>query len=168
MKWKCTESSFRECYESETEMKRESGYVQNSPAAQRRKEISNRWSEKKHSNLFSNLTNLDMEILGNDIFEAWEKLVTDYSKRHIRNAYDRILTITGVTNVFNRAISTGDSALAGLWKESLLEGLLWRIFPDVDIAKPSAFYQRSILAQLSEQVTTEPSTFLLENFWLNR
>lgn len=53
------------------------------------------------------------------------RMVEAYTERELSNSQDRILAISGVAEVFRQALS--DEYLAGIWKESLPLGLLWRV-----------------------------------------
>jgi len=168
MKWRCVEASFCECYESSTEFERDSGFVEHSPVAFRRQEITTQQIERKHTKLFSMLTSEDrVEVLHKrDLFEVWELLISDFSKRKILRFVDRLPAISGVMSVFDRELRDsniiGDSSLAGLWKKNILKGMLWRSI--IDEERPAEFYCRSIIAP---EITRIEQSVLLKHFRLD-
>jgi hypothetical protein len=167
MKWRCVEASFCECYESSTEFERDSGFVELSPVAFRRQETITQRMERKQTKLLSMLASEDrVEILHRkDLFEAWELLISDFSKRKILSFGDRLPALSGVMSIFDKEFSgsnlIGDSALAGLWKENILKGMLWRSI--IDNERPAEFYCRSIIGL---ETTRIKQSVLLKNFRL--
>lgn len=168
MKWRCVESSFCECYESSTEFKRENNFVELSPVAFRRQETITQQIERKQIKLFSMLTIEDkVKILDRgDLFEAWELLISDFSKRKISSFGDRLPAMSGVMTIFNRELSDsntiGDSSFVGLWKQNILKGMLWRSI--IDGERPAEFYCRSITAP---ETTRIEQSVLLKHFRLD-
>ncbi|KAK4455295.1 heterokaryon incompatibility protein-domain-containing protein [Podospora aff. communis PSN243] len=59
--------------------------------------------------------------------EEWRDLVTKYTFRNLTNPEDRILAFSGVANEY--AAFFRDAYLAGLWRSSLLQELLWYTRP---------------------------------------
>jgi hypothetical protein len=53
----------------------------------------------------------------------WYRMVEDYTARSITKHTDRLPALSGLAQAVDRV--TGNEYLAGLWKSSLLEGLLW-------------------------------------------
>jgi len=54
----------------------------------------------------------------------WQSIVTEYSTRLLTEASDKLPALAGIAQKFHEL--TGDQYLAGIWKESLLDHLLWR------------------------------------------
>ena len=59
-----------------------------------------------------------------DILEMWYNLVEDYSARNLTVASDKLVAISSVAKVINTHL--GDDYMAGMWKNSPPQGLLWR------------------------------------------
>ena len=55
--------------------------------------------------------------------EKWEKLVEDYTSRHLTQPADRLAAIAGLAE--NRCRETKDRYLLGLWESNLTNELLW-------------------------------------------
>lgn len=168
MKWRCVEASFCECYESSNKFERGSGFVELSPVTFHRQEKITQQIERKQRELFSELTSENgVEVMHTrDLFEAWELLISDFSKRKILKFSDRLPAMAGVMSVFDRELNdsniAGKSALAGLWKTNILKGMLWRSI--VDNEKPAESYCRSIIAP---EITRIEQSVLLKHFRLD-
>jgi hypothetical protein len=54
----------------------------------------------------------------------WYKIVQEYSDRSLSSSSDKLPAIAGIAKVFE--VVTGYSYIAGLWREDILSGLLWR------------------------------------------
>ncbi|KAF2002670.1 HET-domain-containing protein [Amniculicola lignicola CBS 123094] len=57
------------------------------------------------------------------VWDAWQRVVEQYSKRDLTVASDKLPAISGVAAKIKDA--TGSSYLAGLWKDNLATDLLW-------------------------------------------
>ena len=57
---------------------------------------------------------------------VWRKVVTEYSKTNLSFEKDRMIALSGIANAVTQ--SSGMHYLAGLWKELLPMGLLWRLY----------------------------------------
>ncbi|KIW22204.1 uncharacterized protein PV07_12115 [Cladophialophora immunda] len=57
-------------------------------------------------------------------FDAWGRLVTDYTRRELTYESDKLLAIEGLKNLVN--VATRDQELAGLWRSHMPRALLWR------------------------------------------
>ncbi|KAF2117925.1 heterokaryon incompatibility protein-domain-containing protein [Lophiotrema nucula] len=57
------------------------------------------------------------------VWEAWQRIVEQYSQRDLTVANDKLPAISGIAHKIKDA--TGSSYLAGLWKENLASDLLW-------------------------------------------
>ncbi|KAH7125641.1 heterokaryon incompatibility protein-domain-containing protein [Dendryphion nanum] len=57
------------------------------------------------------------------IWDAWQNIVTEYSKRNLTVAADRLPAISGIANKI--ALATGSSYIAGIWKKNLVSDLVW-------------------------------------------
>jgi Heterokaryon incompatibility protein (HET) len=56
--------------------------------------------------------------------ESWGSTVSNYSSRQLSYARDKLAALAGVTQAYQRIF--GDEPLAGLWRQSIPRGLLWR------------------------------------------
>lgn len=63
----------------------------------------------------------DMEA----IFQDWRQLVTAYSRLNLTYSSDKLVAFSGIAGYF--AKQTAWAHHAGLWKENLLQGLLWQV-----------------------------------------
>jgi hypothetical protein len=63
------------------------------------------------------------------IYWVWRQIVTDYSRRSLTRAEDRLVALSGIAKVFASRLSVDpqDSYFAGLWKDALIQDLLWRV-----------------------------------------
>jgi hypothetical protein len=59
-----------------------------------------------------------------DFFEAWRKMVEDYSQRRFTVAADKVAGIAGLADMVQTKVKC--DYLAGIWRNSLVEDLLWR------------------------------------------
>lgn len=55
--------------------------------------------------------------------QFWHSVVRDYSSRHLTNATDKLPALSGLAAALHQ--QTGDTYLAGLWENSILDDLLW-------------------------------------------
>ncbi|KAH7196326.1 uncharacterized protein B0J16DRAFT_376803 [Fusarium flagelliforme] len=68
------------------------------------------------------------------IFYAWTAIIENYSKRSLTQPSDKLSAVSGLANfVLTQAGLESESYLAGLWREDLVEGLLWYV------SEPGAF-----------------------------
>lgn len=56
-------------------------------------------------------------------YATWYSLVAEYSRRHLREASDKLPAISGLAGLIQEA--SGSRYLAGLWSNDLVHGLLW-------------------------------------------
>jgi len=170
MKWRCVEAAFCECHESSIEFERDEGFVEHSPVAYRRQQIATQQIERKQTKLFSALTSEELisHLRQNDLFEAWEMLVSDFSRRRVSKFSDRLPAISGVMSIFNREISDsgriGDSTLAGLWKQNILKGMLRRTINNDETERPVELYYRGIVGPDRAHID---QNVLLKHFRMN-
>jgi hypothetical protein len=62
------------------------------------------------------------------IFFAWTSIVEDYSRRRLTEPNDKLPAISGLARtVLSRTGLSPESYLVGLWKEELIDGLLWYV-----------------------------------------
>lgn len=62
------------------------------------------------------------------IFFAWAAIIENYSKRDLTQPGDKLPAISGLASFVLTQAGLGDeSYLAGLWREDLVEGLLWYV-----------------------------------------
>jgi hypothetical protein len=57
------------------------------------------------------------------LHESWELVVADHSSRKLTFAKDKLATLAGVSQAFQRIF--GDEPLLGLWRDDLARTLLW-------------------------------------------
>ncbi|KAI8633547.1 heterokaryon incompatibility protein-domain-containing protein [Xylariaceae sp. FL1651] len=57
-------------------------------------------------------------------YEMWNNTIVEYSKRRLTKHGDRLPALSGLAALFHEI--TGDTYYAGLWKNDLVRGLLWR------------------------------------------
>jgi hypothetical protein len=57
------------------------------------------------------------------LHESWELVVADHSSRKLTFARDKLATLAGVSQAFQRIF--GDEPLLGLWRDDLARTLLW-------------------------------------------
>ena len=81
--------------------------------------------------LFSKLKLLQWYIQGPgcqsplDKYLVWYSLIEDYSARQLSYPTDRLVAISGMAKMYGDIIGD-DQYYAGLWKEDMIRGLLWR------------------------------------------
>lgn len=62
------------------------------------------------------------------IFYAWTAIMENYSKRNLTQPSDKLSAVSGLASfVLTQAGLGAESYLAGLWREDLVEGLLWYV-----------------------------------------
>jgi hypothetical protein len=92
-----------------------------------------------HSRIFGLVANLTSTI---DWWDAdiardcWWTIVEEYSRRQLTRQSDKLPALAGLTEFFK--IRTGDTPLAGLWKENILFGLLWHVCRPVTLSPVDA------------------------------
>ncbi|KAH9887389.1 heterokaryon incompatibility protein-domain-containing protein [Cubamyces lactineus] len=59
-----------------------------------------------------------------EILETWWKILHDYSTRSLSSPSDKLVAIAGLAEMF--ASTLGPDYLAGLWRDSLFQDLLWQ------------------------------------------
>lgn len=60
------------------------------------------------------------------IFYAWYSIVENYSSRSLTKPEDKLSALSGLASLLASSIPQGhDGYLAGIWKQDLVEGLLW-------------------------------------------
>jgi len=70
-----------------------------------------------------------------DRYQAWHRLIEDYSARKFTFEKDRLIALAGVVSIF-RAMCD-DIPLAGLWRNCLHCSLLWEVSSIDKVARPS-------------------------------
>ena len=164
MKWRCAVVDFCECTESSTSMGRANDFVESSPVEYRLQDLMNRQQERKRRDLYSALikSHSQNSFSQEDIYEAWENLINDFSERQLRDINEKIPALAGVINVFSKALRGPNDdqnvSFAGLWKGNVLRGLLWRSISYFN-SPATTFYTRSIGAYAAE--LRMPNTELL-------
>ncbi|KAI1477842.1 HET-domain-containing protein [Daldinia eschscholtzii] len=61
-------------------------------------------------------------------YEDWREYIEDYSRRSLTRITDRLPALAGVAMRMHR--ETGATYLAGIWKESLMQDLIWYRLPE--------------------------------------
>lgn len=76
-----------------------------------------------------------------DVFpDTWQCIATDYSARSLTESSDKLPALAGIARRFHEL--SGDQYLAGLWKKSILDDLLWA-HQSIDIYRTYAQRQTS-------------------------
>ncbi|KEF57182.1 uncharacterized protein A1O9_07372 [Exophiala aquamarina CBS 119918] len=92
---------------------------------------------KQHSNQDDlpglTLNQVDQKIL----YKVWTDFVAHYSLRQLTFPIDKLLAIAGVSKLFGTVMR--DDFIAGLWRQHLMEGLLWYIRVNTRTASPSEY-----------------------------
>jgi hypothetical protein len=73
---------------------------------------------------------------GNELYELWRSIVISYSQGRLTHDSDKLIAIYGVAK--NIAQRFGGDYLAGLWRENLIEQLLWFV-SEAPEHRPSAY-----------------------------
>jgi hypothetical protein len=55
---------------------------------------------------------------------AWYDMVRDYTRRKLTKSSDKLPALSGLARIVEK--QTGDTYVAGLWRSTLLEGILWQ------------------------------------------
>lgn len=79
------------------------------------------------------LNQVDHKIL----YKVWTDFVAHYSLRQLTFPVDKLLAIAGVSKLFGTVMR--DDFIAGLWRQHLMEGLLWSIRVNTRTANPSEY-----------------------------
>lgn len=67
------------------------------------------------------------------LYNSWYNTVVEYSRRDLTIASDKLPALAGIAEEFHRL--TGDTYLAGLWKNNLCFDLMWSSNPAVKLIK---------------------------------
>ncbi|KAK7425322.1 hypothetical protein QQZ08_008219 [Neonectria magnoliae] len=67
--------------------------------------------------------------------QHWQRTVTQYTKLGLTKADDKLPALSGCAKDIGRL--TGDRYLAGIWRASFAEGMLWTVRPPVNLPRPS-------------------------------
>jgi len=61
------------------------------------------------------------------LYWTWRRIVEEYSKRSLSRAEDKLIALSGLAKAFAdcQAIDPRSSYLAGLWKNSIVQDMLW-------------------------------------------
>jgi hypothetical protein len=79
-----------------------------------------------------------------NIYHNWAAIIENYTQRELTHESDRLIAVAGIANAMARI--TGDTYLAGLWKNSLISQLLWH----VDIGPVNIEWYRNTALPISE------------------
>jgi len=60
------------------------------------------------------------------VFEEWAKLLGMYSDRQLTKSSDKLPALSGLAKIYSERLK--DHYIAGLWRNSLVEGLSWTTF----------------------------------------
>jgi hypothetical protein len=69
---------------------------------------------------------------------AWDTVISGYSKRGITDPRDKLVALYGIAEVFHRFWSTS-KYLAGLWERNLLDELLWQKSEEDRFPRPAVY-----------------------------
>ncbi|KAK3345782.1 heterokaryon incompatibility protein-domain-containing protein [Lasiosphaeria hispida] len=72
-----------------------------------------------------------------ELCRHWQRTVTQYSRLQLTQARDKLPALSGCARDIGRL--TGDMYLAGLWRASLAEGMLWTVNPPIECPRPAAW-----------------------------
>ena len=153
MRWTCADASFCECREAAIGMCRSMDFPEKSPAECKRVDTDVQRKDKKQRELYHRLTNPAeaAKMQASDIYEAWERLVNDYSERKLTNIADRTKALEGITTIYERALRSRPGHCSepfhGLWTDNIIRGLLWRSISFFG-APTLEFYTRTLTAHV--------------------
>jgi hypothetical protein len=71
------------------------------------------------------------------LYNSWYNVVVEYSRRDLTVASDKLPALAGMAEEFQRL--TGDTYLAGLWKNNLCFDLMWSPNPAIRLIKPATW-----------------------------
>lgn len=76
-----------------------------------------------------NINNFLQAEATDSVYWVWRQIVTDYSRRALTRAEDKLIALSGIAKVFASRLSINpeDSYFAGLWKDALIRDLLWKV-----------------------------------------
>lgn len=84
------------------------------------------WKDRHHKLEFGR--NPEPDNRRQDLYKGspnWYRLVEEYCMKQLSFPSDKLPALSGLAHQFERAV-TRDKYVAGLWKESLLEGICWQ------------------------------------------
>ena len=73
----------------------------------------------------------------NQLCQHWQKTVMQYAKLRLTKESDTLPALSGCAQDFHRLV--GDKYLAGLWRSSFAQGLLWTVNAPVDQPRPDVW-----------------------------
>jgi len=71
------------------------------------------------------------------LYKVWTDFVAHYSLRKLTFPIDKLLAIAGISKLFGTVMR--DEFIAGLWRQHLMEGLLWSIRVNTRTVGPSEY-----------------------------
>lgn len=87
-------------------------------------------------------TNADDEIEGGDgapnAYRYWNDIVEEYSKKNLTKETDRLIALYGIAQSIKQE-HTHDEYVAGMWKNHLLNQLLWMTYTNLKKGRPSEY-----------------------------
>ncbi|CAM1505046.1 Fc.00g106830.m01.CDS01 [Cosmosporella sp. VM-42] len=89
-----------------------------------------------------------------DLYYTWHQIVEEYTSRQLTRQSDRLPALIGLAKTFDRI--TGGTYIAGMWRENLIEDMVWKrdgnagFHPPDQVIAPS-FSWASILGSISYQ-----------------
>ncbi|KAI9867968.1 MAG: hypothetical protein M1813_007790 [Trichoglossum hirsutum] len=93
-------------------------------------------------------------------YEKWRDFARDFSGRGFTNQNDRLPALAGLANLFARKLGIYGQYAAGIWREDLINGLLWRFLSKAPWHKH--------LPELLEQLN-DPSDYIGPSWsWIDR
>jgi len=70
-----------------------------------------------------------------ELCQHWQRTVVHYSRLQLTQATDKLPALSGCARDIGRL--TGDTYLAGLWRASFAEGMLWTVNPPLEHVRPA-------------------------------
>ncbi|KAE9368198.1 HET-domain-containing protein, partial [Stipitochalara longipes BDJ] len=88
------------------------------------------------------LTRKDSEVNGAagapNAYRYWNEIVEYYSKKHLTKESDRLVALYGIAQSIQKQY-TKDEYVAGLWKEHLINQLMWTTYKNLKKRRPAAY-----------------------------
>ncbi|KAL8673381.1 MAG: hypothetical protein Q9168_002207 [Polycauliona sp. 1 TL-2023] len=115
------------------------------------------WDEPQYRRLF-----LDQQSPA-DLYTQWRGLLVHYTAKKLTKATDILPALSGIASKIQQ--SSGDIYLAGLWKNDLRAGLLWRLHSDAVGALPTVYRGPTFSWVSVEGSISHPSDDFPEEVW---
>ena len=69
-----------------------------------------------------------------ELCQSWQSTVAQYSDLLLTRATDKLPALSGCAKALGTL--TGDTYLAGIWRATFAEGMLWTVIPPIDLSRP--------------------------------